>query len=163
MVWRTSKAAEWRTPDSIPIDVSEHFRERVVPHPILLVHTPLVNYAVTRHTNRMHGKASRWGMYQVMLIGSGFEKMTPTQRATYADMLWQKARMGDLPLKTSLMTTGRAVPAARILWLKASVREQCRWVVTFLTRFGQVRPALRARTSPEWEFLLAQKFPMDSE
>ncbi len=35
MFWRTKESPKWQTPKSIPIDVTEHFRERVVPHPIL--------------------------------------------------------------------------------------------------------------------------------
>ncbi len=161
MVWRTAKADEWQTPHSIPIDVTEHFRERVVPHPILLVHKPLVNYAVTLHTNRDAGGRSNWGLYQVMLIGSGFARMDAGLRASCAHGLWQRARMTDPPLKTSLMTTGLAVPAARILWTRSTMTERCRWFLTLLKRFSQIRAALKAVTRPEWTFLLTHPFPAD--
>lgn len=159
MVWRTERADEWHTPHSIPIDVTEHFRERVVPHPILLIQQPLVNYAVTLHTHRDQSATSKWGLYQVMLIGSGFATMNSVQRARCADVLWQRARCSDPPLKTSLITTGLAVPAARILWTEAKISERCRWFLTFVRRFSQIRTAFKAVTLPEWTFLLSKAFP----
>lgn len=159
MLWRTANAHEWKTPDSIPIDVTEHFRERVLPHPVLLVHKPLVNYAVTLRTHRENGRSSKWGLYQVMLIGSGFARMDAAQRADCAELLWNRARTSAPPLKTSLITTGLAIPAARVLWARSTLTERCRWLMTLVKRFPQVRIALNAASFPEWTFLMNRAFP----
>jgi hypothetical protein len=159
MLWRTANAHEWKTPDTIPIDVTEHFRERVLPHPVLLIHEPLVNYAVTLHTHRENGRSSKWGLYQVMLIGSGFARMDAAQRARCAELLWKRARTSAPPLKTSLITTGLAVPAARVLWTQSTLMERVRWVITFVNRFSQVQMALKATSFPEWAFLTERTFP----
>jgi glycosyltransferase involved in cell wall biosynthesis len=162
MLWRTCNADQWITPQTIPIDVTEHFRERVVPHPILLVHKPLVNYAVTLHTHRDEGRTSKWGLYQVMLIGSAFAKMHAAERARCAGLLWTRARTGAPPLKTSLITTGLAIPAARVLWKWSTFAERCRWFLTLVRRFRQIRLAFKAATFPEWSFLIERPFPVDS-
>jgi len=156
MLWRTAKAGEWRTPDGIPIDVTEHFRERAVPHPVLLVHRPLVNYAVTMMSHRDSSRTSVWGMYQVMLIGSGFTMMDARDRLRCADILWKRARGSQPVLATSLISTGLAVPEARVLWHRATLRERGRWLLTLVRRFPQMRAALQAASRPSaaWSFLL---------
>jgi hypothetical protein len=160
MLWRTTNAAEWRTPDTIPLDVTEHFRERAVPHPLLLVHAPLVNYSVTVKSYRDSSHASEWGTYQVMLIGSGFVKMDATERLRCADILWKRARGGEPVLTTTLITTGLAAPAARALWRLSTLRERCRWLLTFIRRFPQMRLALRAATRPSvaWSYLTTRGY-----
>jgi hypothetical protein len=160
MLWRTMNAGEWRTPDTIPIDVTEHFRERAVPHPVLLLHIPLVNYAVTLKSYRNSSHASEWGMYQVMLISSGFVKMDATERLRCADILWKRARGSERVLATTLITTGLATPAARVLCRLSTLRERCRWLLTFVRRFPQMRLALQAARSrsAEWSFLLTRGY-----
>jgi hypothetical protein len=155
MLWRTTNAAEWRTPDTIPIDVTEHFRERAVPHPVLLVQSPLVNYAVTLNSYRDNSHATQWGMYQVMLIGSGFVNMNATDRLHCAHTLWKRARGGERVLATTLITTGLGTPAARALWRISTLRERCRWLLTFVRRFPQMRSALQSTRKPSaaWFFL----------
>ncbi len=162
MLWRTTYAGEWRTPDTIPIDVTEHFRERVVPHPVLLVHDPLVNYAETLKSYRDSSRASAWGMYQVMLIGSSFAVMDATERLRCAEILWKRARRNERVLATALITTGLAVPAARVLWRLSTLRERCRWLLTFVRRFPQTRLALRGASTPNaaWHFLLTRACPL---
>ena len=155
MLWRTANAAEWRTPETIPIDVTEHFRERVVPHPLLLVRSPLVNYAVTLNSHRDSSKASEWGKYQVMLIGSGFVNMNSTERLNCAEILWKRARENERALATTLITTGLATPAAQVLWRLSTLGEKCRWLVTFVRRYRQMRFAFQATSRPSvaWTFL----------
>jgi glycosyltransferase involved in cell wall biosynthesis len=79
MFWRTSEAAEWQTPPEIPIDVTEHFRERVIPHPILLVHEPLVNFAQTLQTYRRKN-SNQWNVYQTLLVASVFELLNKAEQ-----------------------------------------------------------------------------------
>jgi hypothetical protein len=159
MVWRTHGAAAWHTPVSIPIDVTEHFRERVVPHPLLLVHAPLVNYAETIETNRKK-QGSDWGSYQCLLTGSVFAVLAPAKRADLADSLWARARGQDPVLRTILMSTGLAIDEARVLWSKARWAEKFRFCVTLVRRPLTMAEILRARVrkAHEWQFLLSGPF-----
>src|ERR1700733_6869036 len=71
MLFRTRHSVEWLTPDNIPVDVTEHFRERIVPSPIRLVGKPLVDYSETLQTHRSK-TGTTWSDYQCLLIGSCF-------------------------------------------------------------------------------------------
>jgi glycosyltransferase involved in cell wall biosynthesis len=130
MFWRTSAAVNWLTPDDIPIDVTEHFRERIIPHPILLVKSPLVNYAQTIYTNR--SKEMVWGVYQTLLISSVFANLDATRAGELADYLWAIARDKNPPYKTSLLHSGLAHPNADILLKKATLTELARYCLTWI-------------------------------
>src|ERR1700730_797522 len=81
--------SSYRTPDDIPVDVTEHFRERLFPNRILLVGTSLVNYAETVQTARSVG-GSLWGEYQALLICSVFIALPhESGRQELADRLWR--------------------------------------------------------------------------
>jgi glycosyltransferase involved in cell wall biosynthesis len=159
MLWRTRQAGAWITPASIPIDVTEHFRERVVPHPILLIHSPLVNYAETLITHRKtHG--SEWGTYQCLLIGSVFALLKPTERKELADFLWARARTADPVLKTTLSYAGIAVSEARTLWEGARLSEKLRFGLTIGRRPYTTVQILLAKTRKReaWRFLMKGAF-----
>ena len=132
MFWRTEKAFDWLTPADLPIDVTEHFRERVLPHPILLVKTPLVNFAQTLTTNRSN--IAIWGSYQVILIASVFSVLSKDKRNRLAADLWDQARMVQPQFKTTLLHTAIASREARLLLKKASFAELLRYGVTLLRR-----------------------------
>ena len=88
MLIRASAARNLKTPDTIPVDVTEHFRERQLGPRLLLNGRALVNYAETIHTARSaHGQT--WGLYQCLLIGSVFSAMAnSSNRKTLAVVLW---------------------------------------------------------------------------
>ncbi|TSD65866.1 glycosyltransferase family 2 protein [Inquilinus sp. KBS0705] len=130
MLWRTEPTREWLTPDDIPIDVTEHFRERIIPHPILLVNTPLVNYAQTIHTNRSDGLV--WSMYQVLLIASVFVNLTHHQADALAGELWATARNGNPLYKTALLHSGLSHPKAGPLFKISTLKERLRYALVWL-------------------------------
>jgi glycosyltransferase involved in cell wall biosynthesis len=159
MVWRTRQAGAWLTPGSIPIDVTEHFRERVVPHPILLIHSPLVNYAETLVTHRKT-QGPEWGSYQCLLIGSVFALLKPMDRKELADFLWARARTADPAFKTTLLSTGIAFSEARILWKEARFFERMRFGLTVGRRpytMGQIL-FTKMRKKEAWRFLMKGAF-----
>jgi hypothetical protein len=153
MLFKTGNCGAWQTPDSIPIDVTEHYRERVIPHPIALVHDPLVNYGDTLHTHRSTGPW--WGMHQVLLIGSVFVCVPPKFRAQLVRALWQRARSRETLLKTTLCWTGLAVKEARGLWQVASASERLRFFLHAAKNPRNLKQMLAATTIlPEaWRFL----------
>jgi glycosyltransferase involved in cell wall biosynthesis len=154
MIFRTALSEAWQTPASIPIDVTEHFRERVVPHPILLVMSPLVNYGDTLITHRSKAR-SVWASYQILLVGSVFALIAPDRRAGLADDLWQKAHK-QLPLLSSALTTaGAFVPEARELWRRAGILDRAAFCLRALRRPLSTLTLYRVRTrhQAEWEWL----------
>jgi hypothetical protein len=154
LLFRTAGADKWQTPAGIPIDVTEHFRERVAPHPILLVHKPLVNYAQTLMTSRS-SSAALWASYQLMLVGSVFAIAQSKCRAGLARALWERARNTDRVLSTTLLATGLFVPSARILWDEAWPREKTRFVLGLLCH-PRIAASLRGacdRQTQEWNWL----------
>ena len=70
MLIRVERARELLVPDTIPVDVTEHFRERLLAPQLLINGRPLVNYADTLQTARK--KNETWDAYQCLLIGSVF-------------------------------------------------------------------------------------------
>jgi Glycosyl transferase family 2 len=159
LLYRTADAARWRTPDDIPIDVTEHFRERVVPHPFLLVPMPLVNYAETLTTHRT-SQAGIWGGYQLLLIGSVFVLEKPARRPALAEALGRWVRREAPPTIATLLITGLVVAEARELWAQASLREKVRhWAGALRHPLATWRVATaRTRHRAAWAFLLQGPF-----
>jgi glycosyltransferase involved in cell wall biosynthesis len=154
MLWRTGESSQWLTPEDLPIDVTEHFRERVLPHPILLVNEPLVNYAQTIHTNRSNGLA--WSCYQVLLISSVFICINIDHKEKLADILWAQARTVNRQFKTTLLHTALSHTGAFVLLKKAKIAELFRYALTWVKNpvacFRIVKSHQHYRT--HWDFLL---------
>jgi glycosyltransferase involved in cell wall biosynthesis len=117
-----------RTPDSIPVDVTEHFREGLLNKRILVVGEPLVNFAETIETAR--SKSDVWAMYQALLIGSVFVA-APTKeiRRIISRRLWKSCAPGASPRAVSLIATGYAFEEARYLLADAPRIAICRFFV----------------------------------
>jgi hypothetical protein len=154
MLFRTANSGSWQTPDDIPVDVTEHFRERCVPQPILLVHKPLVNYAETLATHRSV-KGTTWSDYQCLLIGSCFHSLPRDFRTEQAMAIWRQIGLKPSPRATTLLTAAIAIPEARSLWATASIFQRLRLVATTLRRFVSCVStiAARRRLSAHWRFL----------
>lgn len=132
MLIRVDRAVELRIPDTVPVDVSEHFRERTLAPALLLNGLPLVNYAITLQTARTQGDT--WGAFQCLLIGSVFFAArgdAPRQRLAIS--LWKDCGSSTSPRAVSLVATGVAFPEARALLRVAPVQALVRFGV-WLTR-----------------------------
>jgi len=154
MLFRTRHAGAWRTPNCIPIDVTEHFRERIVPHPFLLHPRVLVNYAETLATGRARGPGL-WGEYQVLLLTSLFSSVAPSGRSALARALWERARREQPQSITVLLGASLAHPSCRMLGAFASIPEVLRFALSSLRHPVAVFRTLTAhkRHSEAWKFL----------
>ena len=159
LVFRTAEAQQWRTPDEIPVDVTEHFRERVIPHPFILVHAPLVNYAETLHTYRTQGPGL-WGEYQALLIGSVFQLAAPSVRRDLARRLWADTRTQSPQRGTVLLGIGLAQRSARELWNHAFPGEKFRFLLSTIRHPVATIGLFQARSrhASAWNFLLSGSF-----
>lgn len=156
MLIRTSAVGNFKTPDTIPVDVTEHFRERLFPKRIVLNGKPLVNYAITLETAR--GKGDRWGLYQVMLISSVFEALaTEEQRSELAVMLWKACDSPSSPRASILIEAGVASHAARMLYKLAPIPTHLKRHLRNFKRLLQGRTKLEkvANFDAEMHFLRA--------
>lgn len=159
VLFRTANSSQWQTPDNIPVDVTEHFRERCVPQPLLLVHKPLVNYAETISTYRS-SKGSLWGDYQCLLIGSCFSALKPDRRLRLAMALWQEIGCNPSPRATSLLMASCAFSEAACLWATSSIVQRIRFSAFVVRRMPSFLGTLnlRRRLAVQWGFLCNSRF-----
>jgi hypothetical protein len=146
MLARLTGDADLRTPDTIPVDVTEHFRERLLSPSVLLVGEPLVNYVETLVTARSAG-GGQWGAWQALLIGSVFVAATqPGARRKLAERLWAECAAPTSPRAVSLVGTGFAVAEARTLVRTAPAPALARfalWAARRPAQAGQIAVARR--------------------
>ena len=103
MLLRTDVTSRFETPDTIPIDVTEHFRERMLDQPVVLFGKPLVNYAETIQTARS-ATETKWGTFQCLLVGSIFIAFNNVrERTLFAKRLWELCFLSTSP---RAMTSG---------------------------------------------------------
>jgi len=156
MLVRMSPDASYKVPESIPVDVTEHFRERLFSPPIVLVGNPLVNFAETLGTARL-STGSLWGIYQCLLIGSVFIALPDSRaRRALADRLWLSCSGKTSPRAVSLVTTGLSIKEARVLLLRAPVAAIGRFLLWATRRPAQLASTmrLRHRYASQLEFLV---------
>lgn len=154
LLFRTRNSREWATPDDIPVDVTEHFRERCIPQPVILVHQPLVNYARTLATNRSI-RSNQWRDYQSLLIASCFHALPPDRRMEHARLLWRHAGSRYTPRSASFLFAALSFTEAAALWRTAPIVQRIRFLATLARRPLAVPSALtvRAHCHEHWKFL----------
>ena len=158
LLFRTRRSAEWQTPDDIPVDVTEHFRERVIPQPIRLVGEPLVNYADTIATSRASG--TLWAEYQCLLIGSCFRSTPPHLRESLARKIWRSVGTGGSPRATALLVASLVMPEAFKLWTTSSLYQKTRLAGTVAKRLPDLLAlrSVRQRLDSHFQFLCDSPF-----
>jgi glycosyltransferase involved in cell wall biosynthesis len=156
MFFRLDGNRRLTTPDTIPPDVSEHFRERMLPRELLLSGAPLVNFALTRQTVRSN-RGELWGFYHALLIGSLFVALhSPLARRLLAKHLWSECSDPTSPRGTSLMATALAIKEARSLLREAPALGLLRftaWLARDPSRLFQYATA-RRKLQPELDWLV---------
>lgn len=145
MLVRTRQSSDLLTPETIPVDVTEHFRERLLPSRILLNGRPLANYSDTLKSAR--GRGALWGQYQVALIGSSFMALAAaSKRRSLANELWRTVKSPFSPRATALVHTGLAIREARALLTAAPVLALTRSMLGFVRHPNKLHAVLTARS-----------------
>lgn len=144
MLMRTARAAGLETPDFIPVDVTEHYRERLMPKTFPLNGKPLTNYAETIATAR--GKGRLWSLHQIALIGSIFIALpTKSGRAALARSLWRQVASPTSPRATTLVATGLAFVEAHALVFSAPSGALARSAISWARHPSRIADILKAR------------------
>jgi glycosyltransferase involved in cell wall biosynthesis len=156
MLYRRRPGVDLKTPDDIPVDVTEHFRERQFPAGMALHGRPLVNYAETLSTAR--GRGALWAQYQTLLIGSVFAALAAEDaRRALAATLWSACADPMSPRAVQLVLTGLAVREARALVTHAPGRALLRAAATMVRRASSLPEQMKTptRLSKHFQFLVA--------
>lgn len=155
ILFRSRFARGWRTPDTIPVDVTEHFRERVIPHPFLLHPAPLVNYAETIHTHRAT-RGSTWGQYQALLVASLFSSVPSSIRPLLAQKVWDRVRSKAPQSATTCLLVAITHSTCRHLTVGARVSDWLRFAAGCIRHPVSTWHVMRAHHGhpEEWKFLL---------
>jgi len=150
-LFRSRPGDDFRIP-AVPIGVIEPFRERLFPHPIVLVPQPLATFAVTRQTARSRD-AGEWAEMQAMLAATFFAGATWSEDEVAA--FWAQSRAQRPPATTALLLATLAQPAVRSLRRHARAADW--WIVLrgWVRRpgfFFRLRRS-RRRHADWWRFL----------
>jgi glycosyltransferase involved in cell wall biosynthesis len=153
---KTDASLQLDTPGSIPIDVTEHFRERLLDAPVVLLGRPLVNYAETIKTARSTAGSS-WGTFQCLLIGSIFVALGNARDGmAFAKGLWDLCSSSTSPRAMSLVMTGLYIREARPLLTLSPARARMRFMLWIARHPLQllVMSQMRRKYEKELEFLV---------
>ena len=148
---RSRPGDDFRIPE-VPFAVIEPFRERLFPHPLVLVPRPLAHFSLTRQTTRSRD-AAEWAETQAMLAatflaGCGWSEEQLAQ-------LWTDARAQRPTGTTNLILAALAQPQCRARLRHARGGDW--WVVLrgFVRRPGLYFRLRRSRAAHAdwWQFL----------
>jgi hypothetical protein len=150
-LFRSRPGDDFRIP-AVPFAIVEAVRERIFPHPLLLVRRPLATFTQTRHTERSRDPAE-WAEVQAMLIATFFRDC-PWSDARLAE-IWDEARRQLPPATTPLLLATLADPSVK--WIRGPARARDWWIVWrgFLRRPGlyfRLRESRRVHAA-WWRFL----------
>ncbi len=151
-LFRSRPGQDYRIP-AVPFAVIEQFRERLFPHPLVLVPRPLATFSITRQTARSQDVAE-WAELQAMLMATFFHECPFTD--SQVAQIWTDARARQPTGTSSLILASLADPGSRRRLL-AHARWSDWWVVLrgFARRpslFLRIRRSRRER-SEWWRFL----------
>lgn len=152
MLLRSAAARACRVPDGVEMGAVEHFRERAVPGPLLLVRRPLLNYAVTRETYRSD-RGGDWMAMQVLLAASYLAACPSRREAAAAASHLRGGRFNGVP--AALLAAAMFRDCRRL----ALLGRPTDWAALLLraARHPRRHSALwrsRGRLVPLWDFLV---------
>lgn len=135
---RVTMRRAFAVPASIPVDVTEHFRERTFTEPVLLNGAALTNYSETLETAR-DVTGVRWSHYQQLLIGSCMIALpSAAARRELAQRLWLGVPGPRTPRAVTLVLTGLSIPEASSLLREAPLAALMRAALTVFRRRGML-------------------------
>lgn len=133
---------------AVPFAAVEMFRERMFPHPLLLVRRPLANFSITLRSERANHPAE-WAEVQTVLAAT-FLKQAGYRDARLRE-IWSAARTQRPPATSTLLFAGLVEPACRPLLRHARAADWLRLARGTIRRPGVLRRVLRSRRlHPEW-------------
>lgn len=150
-LFRSRAGDDFSTPD-IPIAVTEPFRERALPHPLIRVNQPVAHFAQTLQTARSHDPIE-WAELQAMLLATFFRDC-PWPESRIAEF-WAEARRQQPPASSNLILAALADPGGRIELGHATWRD---WLIVLrgLIRRPGLWPRLRRSRRAHaiwWDYL----------
>jgi hypothetical protein len=152
MLVRAGDLIDFKLPLKMRFDFADPVRERAMPHPLLFMPAPLVNFSLTRETART---SSRIGLaeHYVLLLLSFFQHVHPSRETVQA--IWKSARACDVRSTDKLLLAGIYDSACRPLLREATAMEWLLFLAAQLRRPRSFLHAMRARTRyPElWAYL----------
>jgi glycosyltransferase involved in cell wall biosynthesis len=169
MLVRSRPGQIFATPPGWPLAAIEPLRERMMPHPLLYVPSPLAAFSITRQTARDDDPID-WAVAQAMLAATFIKHADYTGRQL-ADLM-AAAREFRPPHTSSLILAALIEPRCRMLIRYAKVKD---WLL--LLRGALRRPHMlwsvlgsRRRQSDWWRLLdqhtadrFAERHPLSSE
>lgn len=144
-----------RTPlavPDVPFAFIEPCRERMFPHPLVLVERPLATFTLTRATARSDSRAEHLEM-QTMLAATFLRHASADP--LHMTRVWQWACAQNPPCTAPLLAAGLHVPQARVFWKRCPFPRLLRFLASLVLRprclFALL--ASRQRHAPWWTFL----------
>ena len=132
----------------VPFAAIEMFRERMFPHPLVLVRQPLANFSITLRSERTNN-AGEWAEVQTALAAT-FLKHAGYDAARLEEIL-ASARAQRPPATSTLLFAGLVEPACRSVLRHATAADWLRLARGLIRRPGVLRRVLRSRElHPEW-------------
>lgn len=137
---------------AVPFSVIEPFRERMFPHPLVLVTRPLATFTRTLQTTRSDD-VSEWAESQAMLAATFFQRCPWTER--HLQQVWADARAQRPTGTTNLILAAMAQPQSRAMLRYATWHDWWTVLRGFLRRPGLCYRIMRSRRchADWWLFL----------
>lgn len=133
---------------NVPFAAVEPFRERALPHPLVLITKPLANFSITQKSARNEDYAA-WGEAQTALAAT-FLKYTP-MNAAERERLWSEARRKAPPGTGVLINAALMEPACRQHLRHSRARDWIRWLIGIVRRPNAGWQIMRSRQRhPDW-------------
>jgi len=150
-LFRSFPKHDYSIPD-VPISVTEMFRERTFPFPLVFVPQPLANFALTLHTARSADRGE-WAAMQSMLAATFVKHAGYDDRQLEA--LWTRARAQHPPTTSVLLLASFLDPSCLGLRRHACWRDWLLLVRGTLRRPWVLRRVLgvRRQNADWWDFL----------
>jgi glycosyltransferase involved in cell wall biosynthesis len=150
-LFRSRPGQDFQIP-AVPFAVIEPFRERMLPHPLVLVTRPLATFSLTLLTARSRD-AAEWAETQAMLAATFFQHCPWNDE--HVSQVWADARAARPIGTTNLILAALAQPECRGLLRHAQWRDW--WVILrgFIRRPGLYFRIRRSRRNHAdwWQFL----------
>lgn len=137
---------------AIPLALVEAFRERMFPHPMVYVPTPLAQFTRTLRSARSDDRGE-WAVAQTLLVASFLRHAR--WDATGVARVWRRAREQNPASTGTLFAAALMEPALRPLLRFATASDWLRFLRSTARRPGVLRRVLRSPRAHAdwWEFL----------